>query len=77
LIGKHQYDRALSVADAALHARRPHHCLLHFAKARALIGLKRYSQAKVELQTFLADNRSGDNQPARDLLNEIEVAGGQ
>ncbi len=76
-IGKHQYDRALAVADAALHARRPYHCLLHFAKARALIGLRRYSQAQTELQTYLADDRSGDDRLARDLLNQIQTLPGQ
>jgi len=50
LIGKREYENALAIADAAL--RSKHGSLLHVAKAHALLGLRRYSEAAAELRNF-------------------------
>lgn len=76
-IGKGQYDRALAVIDATLISRPDDHRLLNLAKAHALVGLQHYSQAEAELQTYLADERSADDERARDLLDRIQTIVGQ
>lgn len=49
LIGEQQYELALENIDAALRTNRG--TLLHVAKAHALIGLGKYSDATAELHT--------------------------
>ena len=76
LLGKGQYDSALSVSDAALHKNRG--TLLHVVKAQALMGLKRFREASTELQTYLQYQPAGElAQHAHDLLKEIQSASPQ
>jgi tetratricopeptide (TPR) repeat protein len=76
LLGKRQYDLALTVSDAALRTNRG--TLLHLAKAHALIGLNKYSQAILELQTYLQYQPAGlGSQDARNLLREMQSRMGQ
>jgi len=71
LIGKKEYDPALTITQGAL--RKKHGALLHLAKAHALAGLKRYRQCKTELQTYLHDDPDGEGaQSARDLLVRLQ-----
>ena len=73
LLGKGQYDSALSVSDAALHKNRG--TLLHVVKAQALMGLKRFREASTELQTYLQYQPTGElSQHAHDLLKQIQNA---
>src|SRR5436190_12698462 len=74
--GKQEYDSALKVSAAALQSNPG--TLLHVAKARALVGLGRYSEAVTELQTFLQYQPIGDgSQYARSLLDEIQTTSDQ
>ena len=76
LIGKGQYDLALTISDAGLRVDRG--TLLHLAKAQALIGLKEYSQALAELQAYLRYQPAGPgSQDARNLLHQMQSATGQ
>jgi tetratricopeptide (TPR) repeat protein len=69
LIGKHQYDLALTISDAAL--RNNHGTLLHIARAHALAGLKRYPQAIAELRAYLHYQPVGEgSQQAREMLRQ-------
>lgn len=71
-----QYATALKLGDAALRATRA--TMLHLAKAHALLGLKRYSEAAVELRTYLSNEPTGEgSQDARDLLDRIQNAANQ
>lgn len=72
LIGKAQFERALTVCEAAL--RSDHGSLMHLARAHALLGLGKYPEAGAELEVFLHDQPSGDgSQDARDLLKQVET----
>lgn len=76
LIGKHQYGLALDTSDAALRTNRG--TLLHVAKAHALIGLGRYSEAAAEFRTYLNYQPAGEgSQDAHDLLRRIQSVMGQ
>lgn len=76
LMGKRQFAAALQESDAAL--RTNPGTLLHIAKAHALIGLKRYGEAAVELQTYLHCQPSGEGSAdAHRLLNELQVVSRQ
>jgi tetratricopeptide (TPR) repeat protein len=79
LIGKHLYDRALQVLEAALRVPHLHDSLLRLAKAHALAALGKYPEAAEELQTYLSSgSRERDDEQARNLLNQIHSAiGGQ
>lgn len=67
-----QYSMALSLGDAAL--RTGHGTMLHVAKAHALIGLKRYSEAVAELRTYLSFEPTGEgSEDARKLLDSIQT----
>jgi tetratricopeptide (TPR) repeat protein len=71
LIGKHQYDLALTISDAAL--RNNHGTLLHIARAHALAGLKRYPQAVAELRAYLHYQPAGEgSQQAREMLRQLQ-----
>lgn len=71
LIGKRQYESALETAETALQLKQ-RGSLLHLAKAHALLGLRRYSQAATELSTYLRYQPSEDgSQHARDLRQKI------
>lgn len=73
LIGKHLYDRALTISDAALRSNQG--TLLHLARAHALAGLKRYPQAAAELRAYLHYQPAGEgSQHARDLLLQLQDA---
>jgi tetratricopeptide (TPR) repeat protein len=75
-MGKHQYVRALSISDAALQTHRG--TLLHVVKAHALIGLEKYSEAVVELRTYLHYQPAGEgSQDAHDLLDRIQNVANQ
>ncbi|MGZ7056591.1 MAG: tetratricopeptide repeat protein [Candidatus Angelobacter sp.] len=72
LIGKHQYDLALTISDAAL--RTNHGTVLHLARAHALAGLKRYPQAAAELRAYLHYQPAGEgSQQARDMLRQLNT----
>lgn len=76
LIGEQQYELALENIDPALRANRG--TLLHVAKAHALIGLGRYSDAAAELHTYLHYQPSGDGaQDAAALLNKLQASTGR
>ena len=71
LIGKREYASALNVSDAALRTNRG--TLLHMAKAQALLGLERYSEAAAELQIYLQYHATDEaSQEARGLLYGIQ-----
>lgn len=71
-----QYSMALSLGDAAL--RTTHGSMLHVAKAHALIGLKRYSEAVAELRTYLSFAPTGEgSQDAHKLLDSIQTVASQ
>ena len=73
LIGKHQYELALNVSEAALRGNRG--TLLHIAKAHALLGLGRYAEAATELRIYLQYQPTGEgSQDAHDLLAKIQNA---
>jgi len=73
LIGKGEYENALAITEAAL--RSKHGPLLHLARAHALLGLQKYSEASFELKTYLHDDPSGDGfQDAQNLLEQIPTA---
>jgi len=71
LIGKGEYASALAISDQAL--RSKHGKLLLMARAHALLGLRRYSEAATELRAYLRDDPTGEgSQNARDLLQQLE-----
>ena len=71
-----QYATAVKLGDAALRTTRG--TMLHLAKAHALTGLKRYSEAVVELRTYLSDDPTGEgSQDARNLLDWIQNVANQ
>lgn len=71
LIGTHQYAPALRVSEAALRANRG--TLLHIARAHALLGLGRYTEAATELRTYLQYQPTGEGaEDAHDLLAKIQ-----
>jgi tetratricopeptide (TPR) repeat protein len=76
LIGKHEYDRALTVTEKALHNN--HGTLLHLAKAYALARLKRYRESVTELRTYLHYQPRGEgSQNARNLLDQLQPLAGE
>ena len=71
LIKTQQYAMALNLGDAALRTNRG--SILHVAKAHALLGLNRYSEAVAELRTYLSYQPTGEgSQDARNLLEWIQ-----
>lgn len=76
LMQKHQYAMVLNLSDAALRTNRG--TLLHVAKAHALIGLGRYSEAVTELRAYLYYQPAGEgSQDAHDLLDRIQNTANQ
>lgn len=76
LIGKHEYDRALTITESALHGK--HGTLLHLAKAYALARLKRYRESVAELRTYLHYEPHGDgSQKAHELMDQIQPLAGE
>jgi tetratricopeptide (TPR) repeat protein len=70
LIGKREYENALAVSDAAL--RSNHGCLMHLARAHAMLGLRKYPEAAAELRTYLGEDPAGDgSHDARVLLDRL------
>lgn len=71
-LGKGKYESALAVSELSLQSDE-HGCLMHLAKAHALLGLRRYVEAVAELTTFVHDQPSGDgSQDARALLERLQ-----
>jgi tetratricopeptide (TPR) repeat protein len=71
LIGTHQYAAALRVSEAGLRANRG--TLLHIARAHALFGLGRNTEAATELRTYLQYQPTGEGaEDAHDLLAKIQ-----
>jgi len=76
LIGKKEYDPALTITESALH--RKHGALLHLAKAHALAGLKRFRQCMTELRTYIHDDPNGEgSQSARNMLAQLQTVEGK
>ena len=74
LIGKEKYENAIAISDAALLSS--HGSLMHLAKAHAMLGLQRYTEAAAELRTYLRDDPAGEGvQNARDLLEQLQSLG--
>lgn len=72
LIGKGEYENALAVADVAL--RSKHGSLLHVAKAHALLGLRRYTEAVTELRDYLRYEPAGEGaQDAHQILDRLQT----
>jgi tetratricopeptide (TPR) repeat protein len=70
-MGKGQFTLALQTSDDGLSRYRG--TLLHVARAHALIGLRRYSEAVAELRVYLAYEPNGDGaENAHALLKEIQ-----
>ena len=70
-IGKQNYENALAVADVAL--RSKHGSLLHVAKAHALLGLRRYSEAETELRAYLRYQPTGEgSEDAHHILDQLQ-----
>ncbi len=75
LIGKRQYDRALTITEELLRTQSEKRPILHLAKAHALTGLKRYPEAAAELQTYLGTHpQPEDAEEARNLLSRVNGA---
>jgi tetratricopeptide (TPR) repeat protein len=71
LIGKGEYQNALAVTDVAL--RSKHGSLLHVAKAHALLGLRRYPEAAMELRDYLRYQPAGEAAlDAQEILNRLQ-----
>ena len=71
LIGKGEYENALAVADVAL--RSKHGTLLHVAKAHALWGLRRYTEAVTELRDYLRYEPAGEGaRDAHQILDRLQ-----
>lgn len=71
LIGKGEYMFALRTVDASL--QKFPRTLLRVARAHALLGLGRYSEAAAELRVYLNCEPAGDgSQDARNLLAQIQ-----
>ena len=71
LIGKGDYQGAVAVSDSAL--RSTHGALMHLARAHALLGLRRYSEAVADIRTYLHDEPTGDgSQDAHELLIRLQ-----
>jgi tetratricopeptide (TPR) repeat protein len=72
LIGKQQYESALAITEAALRSKH-HGTLLHIAKAHALLGLRRNTQAVTELRAYIQYRPDGEgSEHARALLTRIQ-----
>ena len=59
LLGKGDYKRSLASADRALQFAPATYAPVHLVRAHALLGLKSYSDAMVELEKCLGDESNG------------------
>lgn len=59
-IGKADYEKALRQLDKAVSLGPPNYAPIHLVKAHALLALKNYSEAMLELQAFLDHAPKGD-----------------
>lgn len=74
-IGKGMYDRALQVANKAQTLGAGSFAGLHLIKACAMVPLKLYKDATVELQAFLSHPPQGQNtEPIKQMLAQVQAA---
>ncbi len=71
-IGKQNYENALAVTDVALRSKH-HGSLLHVAKAHALLGLRRYTEAATEMRAYLRYQPTGEGaEDAHKILDRLQ-----
>jgi tetratricopeptide (TPR) repeat protein len=74
LLGKGEYQRALASADRAGQIAPPTYAPIHLIRAHALIGLKAYSDAMLELEKYIGDDPNGTNTAdARKTLDQVKA----
>ncbi len=74
LLGKGEYQRSLASADRALQMTRQEYPPIHLVRAHALLGLKSYTEATIELEKYLgADPNGADTAAVRKTLDEVKA----
>jgi len=72
LLGKNDFDRSLKEANATIQLAPKDYSPVHLVRAYALVGLKNYQPAEVELEHYLASNPTGkDSDAARSTLSRL------
>ncbi len=74
LLAKGQYQPALRQITKAAELGPPNYGAIHLLRAHALLGLKDYTQAVIELEQFLGAEPNGpDSAAARNTLNQVKA----
>lgn len=74
LLGKGDYQRALASADRAIPVAPPDYAPLHLVRAHALLALKAYQDAMVELEKCIGgDPNSTSTAEARKTLDQVKA----
>jgi tetratricopeptide (TPR) repeat protein len=74
LLGKGQFEAALRQVNRASALAPPSYGAIHLVKAHALLGVKNYDQAVVELEQYLGSKPdSTDSAKARETLNQVRA----
>src|ERR1051326_3078201 len=74
LLGKGDFQRALSSADHAVQIAPANYAPVHLVRAHVLLGLKSYQAAMVELERFIgADPNGSDTADARKTLDQVKT----
>lgn len=74
LLGKGEYPRALASADRALQMSQQEYAPLHLVRAHALLGLKSYQEAMVELEKYIGEDPNGtDTASVRKTLDQVKA----
>jgi predicted Zn-dependent protease len=74
LLGKGQFEAALRQVNKASALAPPSYGAIHLVKAHALLGVKNYDQAVVELEQYLGSKPdSAESAKARETLNQVRA----
>ena len=74
LLGKGDYQRSLASSDRALQMVPMEYAPIHLIRAHALLGLRSYSEAMIELEKYLGDEPHGaDTANVRKTLDQVKA----
>ena len=74
LLGKGQFEAALRQVNKASALAPPSYGALHLVKAHALLGVKNYDQAVIELEQYLGSKPDSiESAKARETLNQVRA----
>jgi regulator of sirC expression with transglutaminase-like and TPR domain len=73
-LGKGDYQKALAAIDRAGQTGPAEYAPIHLVRAHALLGLKAYQQAMVELETYVSgDPKGADVANVRKTLDQVKA----